>query len=197
MQFQSTLPREERLITVTCCRTFGIFQSTLPREERLSKVDAEMVINKHFNPRSHERSDGHRRIKLHPCIQISIHAPTRGATYDTASKLWAEKSISIHAPTRGATWICYTVLQTARFQSTLPREERLWKRKQKRQQPRFQSTLPREERHKSLLLLLPRLYFNPRSHERSDHSAVCCLKGLRISIHAPTRGATEVAQKTI
>ena len=54
-----------------------------------------------FNPRSYKRSDydGYHRA-LHP--QISIHAPTRGATktsvFNTDVVL-----ISIHAPTRGAT----------------------------------------------------------------------------------------------
>ena len=34
------------------------------------------------------------------------------------------------------------------------------------------------------------LYFNPRSHERSDVRRSCCRLFFRISIHAPTRGAT-------
>ncbi len=40
---------------------------------------------------------------------ISIHAPTRGATYRVMSAA-AESKISIHAPTRGAT---YTVMSHA------------------------------------------------------------------------------------
>ena len=54
----------------------------------------------------------------------------------------------------------------------------------------FQSTLPREERLGSTGKVLFSIYFNPRSHERSDiHSSVAGTKW-RISIHAPTRGAT-------
>ncbi|ACR76219.1 Hypothetical protein EUBREC_2488 [Agathobacter rectalis ATCC 33656] len=55
--------------------------------------------------------------------------------------------ISIHAPTRGATFPCLPIFRPHDiFQSTLPREERpdksiLWSRS-----IRFQSTLPREER---------------------------------------------------
>ena len=34
----------------------------------------------YFNPRSHERSDGHTQFAKIPLSDISIHAPTRGAT---------------------------------------------------------------------------------------------------------------------
>ena len=54
-----------------------------------------------FNPRSHEGSDDKEIIVLH-YVQISIHAPTRGAT--TSYTLYIlYLHISIHAPTRGAT----------------------------------------------------------------------------------------------
>ena len=57
-------------------------------------------------------------------MEISIHAPTRGATEQAIAKLNGDW-ISIHAPTRGAT--LYDVLCHAdyEFQSTLLREERL------------------------------------------------------------------------
>ena len=78
--------------------------------------------------------------------------------------------ISIHAPTRGAT--------LHRPQLTKIRVV-------------FQSTLPREERRSKASLIAFFSYFNPRSHERSDDSSNP--KGLyvKISIHAPTRGATK------
>ena len=78
------------------------------------------------------------------------------------------------------------------FQSTLPREERRPCSRHSLRILLFQSTLPREERrypHGLQSLLLHN--FNPRSHERSDIPAGsfhCCLH--YISIHAPTRGAT-------
>ena len=77
---------------------------------------------------------------------ISIHAPTRGAT-DSTYKLDGLNYISIHAPTRGATFLRLSGLPTA-------------------------------------------LYFNPRSHERSDIKAFFAVLAFIISIHAPTRGAT-------
>ena len=81
------------------------------------------------------------------------------------------------------------------FQSTLPREERRPCSRHSLRILLFQSTLPREERrypHGLQSLLFHN--FNPRSHERSDIPAGsfhCCLH--YISIHAPTRGATACA----
>ena len=81
------------------------------------------------------------------------------------------------------------------FQSTLPREERRPCSRHSLRILLFQSTLPREERrypHGLQSLLFHN--FNPRSHERSDIPAGsfhCCLH--YISIHAPTRGATSIS----
>ncbi len=119
--FQSTLPREERHMTVQLHPHRRRFQSTLPREERPSLY----LLGAHlhnFNPRSHERSDS-QQSELITMLRISIHAPTRGATLyrlawrqfvvfqstlpreerrDDVTALISGK-ISIHAPTRGAT----------------------------------------------------------------------------------------------
>ena len=54
-----------------------------------------------FNPRSHERSDNTRTVVI-VVLDISIHAPTRGATKSKGDKKTGY-AISIHAPTRGAT----------------------------------------------------------------------------------------------
>ena len=98
--FQSTLPREERLLAIDKPKLVQSFQSTLPREERLPAPFTSS------NP-----------------IFISIHAPTRGATNGKYIHfLYA--SISIHAPTRGATMPYLIDAIASSFQSTLPREER-------------------------------------------------------------------------
>ena len=125
---------------------------------------------KYFNPRSHERSDFGSSTST-SMNTISIHAPTRGATYN-GSVANGLSGISIHAPTRGATPgffliakftyisihaptrgatngdpVCIKVYN--KFQSTLPREERP-KADYLALTPReFQSTLPREERQGS------------------------------------------------
>ena len=125
-------------------------------------------------------------------VQISIHAPARGATLLNFVRS-GRTDISIHAPARGATAMKnlekdYTII----FQSTLPRGER----------PYF--------RIKGLHLVF---YFNPRSREGSDRYQFYIYSPLvqfqstlprgerrvygkdghrqrAISIHAPARGAT-------
>ena len=122
-----------------------LFQSTLPRGERPAAVSLSEIIFPNFNPRSHEGSDtggdcrrwyvsdfnprSHEGSDLLPSLasripDISIHAPTRGATWFRC-RFWRGKcyfnprshegsdvcfhisfqsfNISIHAPTRGAT----------------------------------------------------------------------------------------------
>ena len=76
------------------------------------------------------------------------------------------------------------------FQSTLPREERLFEVKNLGKVLLFQSTLPREERHRGNRRRSDCYNFNPRSHERSDEVEAKRKAKLEISIHAPTRGAT-------
>ena len=125
--FQSTLPREERHNYIRTNLPRRKFQSTLPREERLA-----------------------------------------------ALKLVQEgKEISIHAPTRGATDTPALRDKINEFQSTLPREERRKSAGPALAVKSFQSTLPREER--------------PTSAATIRHIVI-------ISIHAPTRGATQIDQ---
>ena len=144
-----------------------LFQSTLPRGERLYPETGKIEN-----------------------VEISIHAPTRGATLNQVHRAWT-RSISIHAPTRGATVLPQKNLpQILLFQSTLPRGER-----HAHQRPagtaynfnprshegsdglcspifteylKFQSTLPRGERPTCPVLLPDNVNFNPRSHEGSD-----------------------------
>ncbi len=54
-----------------------------------------------FNPRSDERSDGD-LVEVIPSDEISIHAPTNGAT-QAVGLIAIQNRISIHAPTNGAT----------------------------------------------------------------------------------------------
>ena len=150
-------------------------------------------------------------------VHISIHAPTRGATAHYEIKI-ACGGISIHAPTRGATTVCkvygtfawnfnprshegsdaslYTVMSGSLNFNPRSHEgsDQDWNR-----------------------FYLGDGYFNPRSHEGSDATAqmlyfhICIFqstlpRGERpcavvsmialplISIHAPTRGATDQKQ---
>ena len=82
-----------------------------------------------FNPRSHEGSDGQLLLSLRLSLQVSIHAPTKGATEGF-----------------------HTALLTFQFQSTLPRRERPDPYKCRRIIQGFQSTLPRRERLIALMM---------------------------------------------
>ena len=101
----------------------GEFQSTLPRGERLSCATC-FLVSSYFNPRSREGSDasvigisftlsrfqstlprGERQaswIRIVCYTRISIHAPARGAT-GASMRAIMRALISIHAPARGAT----------------------------------------------------------------------------------------------
>ena len=122
---------------------YCLFQSTLPRGERPC-LSCLMIAGLYFNPRSHEGSDKKAHIGDIGLV-ISIHAPTRGATY-ISKKVGYGIAISIHAPTRGATKCGKIRGCTMGFQSTLPRGERPLSRQL--------HPCPRD--------------FNPRSHEGSD-----------------------------
>ena len=81
--------------------TTDIFQSTLPRGERPCRWMYMDIIPTYFNPRSHEGSDV---PWIHHSQEVIV--------------------ISIHAPTRGATFIALVSSLSYGFQSTLPRGER-------------------------------------------------------------------------
>ena len=99
-KFQSTLPHGERLHGVIQVFRLYQFQSTLPHGERLEK-SAFITLNGSFNPRSHMGSDvSTEKQTLEQ--QVSIHAPTWGATLFHLS-CGCTFHVSIHAPTWGAT----------------------------------------------------------------------------------------------
>ena len=99
---------------------------------------------------------------------ISIHAPTWGATQPVV-QLLCDIIISIHAPTWGATyWGTPSSLRRTNFNP----------RTHVGCDPRRQTAA------------LPPPHFNPRTHVGCDDYGVERSAGTRISIHAPTWGAT-------
>ena len=193
-----------------------------------------------FNPRTHEGCDlTYRQFLNYP--KVSIHAPTRGATF-VAGEMLAVIAVSIHAPTRGATQpkdviLIFTivsihaptrgatrasvVLRTwTRFQSTHPRGVRRWSMSDSAATSGFNPRThegcdtPRPQRQSLPTRFNPRTHegcdvaaprtscscggFNPRTHEGCDSgyytggTAQDC-----VSIHAPTRGATQSCDKPI
>ena len=77
--------------------------------------------------------------------------------------------ISIHAPTRGATNGARVNIASYSISIHAP---------------------TRGATRHAVVILCAFIYFNPRSHERSDEDAKDICKIINISIHAPTRGAT-------
>ena len=123
---------------------------------------------------------------------ISIHAPARGATrYGT--KLDPTNKFQSTLP-RGERLISsFVTLNFPLFQSTLPRGERpqwqySWEKLQK-----FQSTLPRGERHPNRLPPpLSREFQSTLPRGERQLRALGFEEVDYISIHAPARGATMV-----
>ena len=212
MSFQSTLPREERRSDpVTPSMRSNFNPRSHERSDDSCPIKAQIPsISIHAPTRGATRNTTDtllmNTISIHAPTRgatmeiyndlaagyISIHAPTRGAT--KRRELYHEGGrISIHAPTRGATsGIALKYKLQSIFQSTLPREERRSVRHFGGILSLFQSTLPREERLYSLQSYrLIRGDFNPRSHERSDTKYDYLHPKTEISIHAPTRGATD------
>ena len=122
----------------------------------------------HFNPRSHEGSDG---------VQV--------ITTNQAQK------ISILAPTRGATAVVYRILADCVFQSSLPRRER---RPDGEYQIRFPDFNPRSHEGSDTLCTAERVFPLPfqSTLPRGERLSILQPKNcaFNISIHAPTRGAT-------
>ena len=102
--------------------------------------------------------------------------------------------ISIHAPTRGATlYLFCTCSKRLLFQSTLLQEERHVKVLVDDLAVNFN---PRSYKRSDIVyvyFVFILFYFNPRSYKRSDVAYVKNISNYLISIHAPTRGATSSA----
>ena len=152
VQFQSTLPRRERLWSSTVSSCIAIFQSTLPRRERPSSG-----VTPH-RPAPFQSTLPRRERRLpercvQPCRIISIHAPAKGAT-ESLVRVVGRNTISIHAPAKGATSPIRCDFVPNRHFNPRSREGS-------------------DQAHGSLIQTA--CNFNPRSREGSD-PARCCLQ---------------------
>ena len=168
-----------------------------------------------FNPRSHKGSD----IKWYDgttLLSISIHAPTRGATAFIIHFLTSYSNFNPRSH-KGSDIIVASIPNLKpEFQSTLPQGERriaigiirfdtgdFNPRSHKGSDTGLSATLrsqhyfnPRSHKgsdsaRQKWYRRCPR-YFNPRSHKGSDfYEIISSPTESHISIHAPTRGATE------
>ena len=155
-------------------RGTGAFQSTHPRRVRQKIYGERQLIDPDFNPRTHEGCDLFTTDIAKRVDEISIHAPTKGATHK-ASIIKTDPSNFNPRTHEGCDFVDYY--------NRLYLEE-------------FQSTHPRRVRHKSwIYLVIPRQI----SIHAPTKGATYLVpeeqgKTLKISIHAPTKGATETQE---
>ena len=146
----------------------AVFQFTPLREGRLFSVAVEMKIVEisiHAPPRGATFFSDQNSLT----VFISIHAPPRGATHASAPPEYAG-AISIHAPPRGATGNPYTPLIRQKYFNSRPSA---------RGDARWRSGTP------------PPSDFNSRPSARGDERRdPAAFDHWMISIHAPPRGAT-------
>ncbi len=77
--FQSTHPHGVRRAMTLRHRTYVVFQSTHPHGVRPKPSMTVSVYNNGFNPRTHTGCDDSNSL-YEDELEVSIHAPTRGAT---------------------------------------------------------------------------------------------------------------------
>ncbi len=168
-----------------------------------------------FNPRAHTGRDFPAGADAEP-PDVSIHAPTRGATIAKRS-IYLGYQVSIHAPTRGATIQLCLAADPIVFQSTRPHGARLDNLLRRNVHSTFQSTRPHGARLMLHFLILTKLLFqSTRPHGARPEDMIIYIgltlfqstrpHGARlvigfpslhmasVSIHAPTRGATECGE---
>ena len=163
------------------------FQFTRPRGARRRALNSAVTLSS-FNSRAHGGRD--RTVApLSPGFGVSIHAPTGGAT---CRACWPRRRrasfnsrahggrdhrrggdcdnllVSIHAPTGGATWQGSPSIAKSTFQFTRPRGAR-------------PTPFPAQAFF---------FGFNSRAHGGRDPRIGLRSAGRRVSIHAPTGGAT-------
>ena len=174
-------------------RVVYLFQSTPPRGGRPTQAHLCRSYPR-FNPRPRAGGDRGLRPKAEP-IMVSIHAPARGATASasaearrngfnprpraggdpTTSKEVEGISVSIHAPARGATSGWGELRRDERFQSTPPRGGR----------PSAPAGMPQPD------------CFNPRPRAGGDCNVCGYCLAVKVSIHAPARGATRLVLASV
>ena len=137
-----------------------------------------------FNPRPHARGDT-RHLRLTP--SLSSFNPRPHARGDVKSDQFTRLDlVSIHAPTRGATFFSTSYIKRRMFQSTPPREGRPSSTLAASRQHCFNPRPHREGRHFSRPRISSVGCFNPRPHARGDQARRWRHHGSTVSIHAPT-----------
>ena len=143
-----------------------MFQSTHPHGVR-QKITSQFSTHFSFNPRTHTGCD------------------------DIAQLLLADGPVSIHAPTRGATFLQSPHLSMPLFQSTHPHGVRLLPYSPKCYEWLFQSTHPHGVRlYYYNVKIFRKRFQSTHPHGVRPPSTFTDTPADNVSIHAPTRGAT-------
>ena len=143
------------------------FQFTPLREGRLVPDNPAYMDSSYFNSRPSARGDASAQASLRCLVYFNSRPSARGD--NKVVSLFALSDISIHAPPRGATNEKKGVIH-------LPRQ--------------FQFTPLREGRLLAFSNIARTVDFNSRPSARGDALLLRFILALRISIHAPPRGAT-------
>ena len=157
-------------------------------------MQANVQIN-YFNPRSYKRSDICEYIPKHDVYVISIHAPTRGATFLYLLIFFFYRNFNPRSYKRSDLLVFASC-----HHSHSNFNPRSYKRSDGFGSRFFHAgwiiSIHAPTRGATLtdpIALATAIYFNPRSYKRSDPvTAAMSAKLGDISIHAPTRGATPV-----
>ena len=122
-------------------------------------------------------------------VMVSIHAPTGGAT-DCGCLYVVHRAVSIHAPTGGATLVAGFFRVVPLVSIHAPTGGATRARLSDCGREEFQFTRPRGARPPSGNLPKRLAGFNSRAHGGRDPPRRTHRTPLRVSIHAPTGGAT-------
>ena len=125
LKFQFTRPRGARHYACWPLSCGSLFQFTRPRGARPGRTGRkpEALPFQFTRPRGARQKLG---VIGRVVCDVSIHAPTRGATSAEVSETATAISVSIHAPTRGATFLPGHAAKNLLFQFTRPRGARPW-----------------------------------------------------------------------
>ena len=133
-------------------------------------------------------------ISYHAMRQFQSTHP-RGVRHAIFGHISFTIRVSIHAPTRGATHSIASILSISLFQSTHPRGVRLFVLANSLTPQGFNPRTHEGCDQRREVTISRFLRFNPRTHEGCDCKNTQCKQTQQVSIHAPTRGATSVADE--
>ena len=144
-----------------------------------------------FNPRARTGRDDPRGRQTIMQAAVSIHAPARGATLRQLGVL-PDSVVSIHAPARGATLDHVAAEEPALVSIHAPARGATRSMRGSCSRSRmFQSTRPHGARHVGLVSTgRSPLFQSTRPHGARHAGRGANGQGVRVSIHAPARGAT-------